>query len=164
MASHARKELGLDVHTARLSEAEADLAAERFDAVCAFHVVEHLPDPLGAMQLIRRTLRPGGHLLIEVPNAQSRAARRQGKRWKPLDLPHHLGHHSPASLRELLSRAGLEPLSLDTVPFAYYSAAAAPVRLIQGALEGLRGGAPPSSRPHPSAHQLLRASARRAAA
>lgn len=159
MAKHARERLGLDVRTGRLGASA--LPEDHFDAVCAFHVVEHLPDPLDSMELIRRVLRPGGCLLIEVPNARSAGARRQGADWKPLDLPHHLGHHGPTSMGKLMERAGLEPVSTDTVPFAYYSRAPTPVRLLQGALEGLRSGAPRSIKPHPDAHQLLRASARR---
>jgi len=116
---------------------------------------------LRAMELIRDALRPGSHLLVEVPNACSAAAQRQGAHWKLLDLPHHLGHHGPGSLRKLMQSAGLESLSVDTVPFAYYSRASAPTRLAQGALEGLRNGAPWSAQPHPDAHQLLRATGRR---
>jgi SAM-dependent methyltransferase len=160
MGSHAREQLRLDVRTGRLGEIELP---ERFDAACAFHVIEHLPHPLEAMKQIRELVVPGGHVLVEVPNAQSASARRMGPRWKPLDLPHHLGHHGARSLQALFTRAGLEPLLIDTIPFAYYSRAWGPLALAAGALEGMRAGAPASIKPHPNAHQLLRGVARRPA-
>ncbi|MBF0424432.1 MAG: class I SAM-dependent methyltransferase [Magnetococcales bacterium] len=42
-----------------------------FDLVVAFDIFEHLPDDAGAMREARRILRPGGHLLFNVPCFQS---------------------------------------------------------------------------------------------
>ncbi len=159
MAEHARTALALDVRTGTLEQAE--LERESFDAACAFHVVEHLEDPRGALGQVHAALRPGGHLLIEVPNAESAAARRRGAAWAPLDLPYHVGHHGPRSLRTLLVRSGFEVLLIDTVPFAYYGASSRAQRLARGLAESLRAGALLPAGPHPTGHQLLRAVARR---
>lgn len=159
MANHARDALGLDVRTGRLGE--VPLPAGSFDAACAFHVVEHLDAPLDALRAVRDALAPGGHLLVEVPNAQSAAARRLGAAWQPLDLPYHLGHHGPRSLHTLLERAGFEVLRVDTVPFALYAARTRGGRLARGAVEAARARALLPAGPHPSGHQLLRAVGRR---
>ncbi len=159
MAAHARDALALDVRTGRLEDVALDDAS--FDAACAFHVVEHLDDPLDALRTVRAALRPGGHLLVEVPNAQSAAARRLGAAWQPLDLPYHVGHHGPASMRALLERAGFEVLRVDTVPFASYAARSRPELLARGAVEALRARTALPAGPHPSGHQLLRAIGRR---
>ncbi len=45
-----------------------NLAPASADVVTLFHVLEHLPDPMQAMAHIHRGLRPGGLLVIEVPN------------------------------------------------------------------------------------------------
>jgi 2-polyprenyl-3-methyl-5-hydroxy-6-metoxy-1,4-benzoquinol methylase len=49
-----------------------ELAAERFDAffdlICISHVLEHLTDPYEAMDLFARLLKPGGLLLVDIPN------------------------------------------------------------------------------------------------
>jgi SAM-dependent methyltransferase len=42
-----------------------------FDVITLFHVLEHLPDPLAALQNFREWLTPGGLLIIEVPNTNS---------------------------------------------------------------------------------------------
>lgn len=162
MAAHARDALGLDVRTGRLEEVA--LADASFDAACAFHVVEHLDAPLDALRAVHSALRPGGHLLIEVPNAQSAAARRLGAAWQPLDLPYHVGHHGPRSLRTLLERAGFDVLRVDTVPFALYAARGRAELLARGAVEAARARRLLPAGPHPSGHQLLRAVARRPAA
>lgn len=41
------------------------------DVVVLRHILEHLPDPIRAMQQIRALLRPGGHALLEFPNTGS---------------------------------------------------------------------------------------------
>ena len=162
MAAHARDALGLDVRTGRLGELPLEEAS--FDAACAFHVVEHLDAPLDALRAVHAALKPGGHLLVEVPNAQSAAARRHGAAWQPLDLPYHVGHHGPRSLRTLLERAGFEVLRVDTIPFARYAARSRPELLARALAEALRARALLPAGPHPSGHQLLRAVGRRPAA
>jgi SAM-dependent methyltransferase len=164
MATHAREALGLDVMAGRLEDVE--LGEQGFDGACAFHVLEHLPAPAEAVSALRAALRADGILLIEVPNAGSEVARRQGSNWPALKLPYHVGQYGPRSMTVLLERAGLEVLALDSVPFAHY---AAPVSLglpVRGAVAlrevaRTRAAVPPWR--HASGHQLLRAVARRPA-
>ncbi|MEI7810819.1 MAG: class I SAM-dependent methyltransferase [Ignavibacteria bacterium] len=40
----------------------------KYDAVIMVALIEHLTDPLGAMQKIRRMLKPGGFVYIDTPN------------------------------------------------------------------------------------------------
>jgi SAM-dependent methyltransferase len=159
MAAHARDVLGVDVRTGLLGEVPLPPAA--FDAACAFHVVEHLEAPRAALAAVHAALRPGGHLLVEVPNAESAAAGRRGASWQPLDLPYHVGHYGPRSLRTLLERSGFAVLRVDTVPFALYTARTRADRLVRGAVEAARARAVLPAGPHPAGHQLLRAVARR---
>lgn len=41
---------------------------DRFDLVCCFDVLEHIPDDVAALREMLSTLRPGGTLLIHVPH------------------------------------------------------------------------------------------------
>lgn len=84
-------------------------AAEGLDAVVLWHVLEHLEDPLAALRRIRSWLRPGGVLLLGVPNRASLQARIGGAGWLHFDAPRHRVHLTPRGLRELLVRAGFEP-------------------------------------------------------
>lgn len=159
MAGYACRALGLEVIAGGLDE--ADLEDDGFDLACAFHVLEHLTDPVAALRRIAAALKPGGWLAVEVPNAGSAAARRRGRRWKPLDLPYHVGHHRPSSLAAALARAGLDVVQVDTVPFARYAHGPRAFAALRGLAESARGGDFPPMSPHPSSHQLLRGLARR---
>jgi SAM-dependent methyltransferase len=161
MAAHAREVLELDVRTGVLGA--VPLAPASFDVACAFHVVEHLGAPRAALRSVRDALRPGGHLFIEVPNAESAAARRRAGAWAALDLPYHVGHYGPRSLRALLERTGFEVLLIDTVPFALYGARTRADLLLRGLAEAARARAVLPAGPHAHGHQLLRAVARRPA-
>lgn len=78
-----------------------------FDFVTMFHVLEHLPDPCAALSCAGAMLKPGGSLILQVPNVSSCQARIFGTRWYGLDVPRHLVNFTPQGLRHLLDRAGL---------------------------------------------------------
>jgi hypothetical protein len=59
-------------------------------------------------------LKPGGIFYVLVPNIDSAEARVFGSYWHGLELPRHLSHFSPASLRNLAKTAGLSEVSLVT--------------------------------------------------
>lgn len=84
----------------------APFASGRFDLVTAFHVLEHVPDPVRVVGRMLEWLAPGGLLMIEVPNAAGLGARLFGSAWSGLELPRHLSHFSPDSLSRVVSRAG----------------------------------------------------------
>lgn len=152
---------GLDVRIGFLEDVE--LAEGELDVVCLWHVVEHIPDPLGALGCLYRALRPGGRLLLEVPNIASMTARRMGPAWPHLDTEHHVAHFTPAAMRALLERTGFDPVSLWTFPGSGYVPARRllhPVRLGAAARETLHLRALPR-RPHPWRHELIRAVAAR---
>ena len=86
--------------------AEVALPAARFDLVTAFHVVEHLPDPAGALRNMLGWLAPGGLLVVEVPNVGGWGGALFGRHWSGLDFPRHLIHFTPATMRALIERCG----------------------------------------------------------
>ncbi|HEY2044686.1 MAG TPA: class I SAM-dependent methyltransferase [Jatrophihabitans sp.] len=59
---------GLVLHTAMF---EDFVPAEPYDAVLALHIAEHVADPVTLFRQIRSWLRPGGAVVVMVPNAQS---------------------------------------------------------------------------------------------
>jgi SAM-dependent methyltransferase len=84
----------------------AELPDGSFDAAVLWHVLEHLPDPLGALERVRRWLVPGGRLLVGVPNLASLQARVGRERWFHLDPRRHVVHFTARGLAVLLERAG----------------------------------------------------------
>jgi SAM-dependent methyltransferase len=89
-------------------------------AVCAFHVLEHVDDPRQFLATARDALTPDGWLALEVPNIDSAAAHRQGPRWPHLQLECHRWHFSPESLTRLVRDHGFEVRRYDTVLCRYY--------------------------------------------
>lgn len=50
------------------AESIAEKEFAKYDAVIMLALIEHLVDPLGAMQQIKQLLKPGGFVFIETPN------------------------------------------------------------------------------------------------
>jgi 2-polyprenyl-3-methyl-5-hydroxy-6-metoxy-1,4-benzoquinol methylase len=118
--------------TARLADAGFD--ADHFDELVIWHVLEHLADPRGALLEAHRILRPGGRLIVAVPNFSSAQARWGGAAWFHLDLPRHLYHFPVLALREFVRSCGFEIQSEH-----HYSLRQNPFGWIQSALNRLRG-------------------------
>ena len=74
-----------------------------FDLVSLMHVLEHFDDPLGSLRQIReKLLSPRGWLLLEVPNFYAHNS---------YELA-HLSCFTPASLKEMLRKAGYRVVNL----------------------------------------------------
>ncbi|MGB9480056.1 MAG: class I SAM-dependent methyltransferase [Candidatus Acidiferrum sp.] len=93
---------------------DAPFPAESFDVVTCFDVLEHLHEPRRVMARVSEWLKPGGIFYVLVPNVDSAEARVFGSYWHGLELPRHLFHYSPASLKFLAESAGLREVSLET--------------------------------------------------
>ncbi|MFF4724674.1 class I SAM-dependent methyltransferase [Streptomyces mirabilis] len=96
-------------------------AVKPVDAVCGFHVLEHVDDPRKFLATARSQLVPSGWIALEVPNIDSSAARRQGTSWPHLYLKHHRWHFSPQSLTRLVESCGFIVRRCDTIFTRYYT-------------------------------------------
>lgn len=102
-AARAR-ERGLPVLESRFEDAAF---AEPFAIVTFIHSLEHFADPLAALRRARELLRPGGAVVVEVPNFDAWSRRLLGRRWRQY-LADHDKFFEPATLRHCLTRAGFE--------------------------------------------------------
>ena len=77
-----------------------------FDLITMWHALEHDYAPLDTLRRLRAVVRPGGALLVEVPNYDSLTRRLHAERWAGLHTPRHTALYTPATLRAMLERAG----------------------------------------------------------
>jgi SAM-dependent methyltransferase len=91
---------------------DAEYRTASFDRVIIWHVLEHLIDPVGTLREAHRVLKPGGRLIVAVPNFSSLQARCTGAAWFHLDLPRHVYHFPLPALRQLLTQVGFDVRSV----------------------------------------------------
>ncbi len=116
MAEFARKNLGLQVYVGGFDEIPR---GQKFDLIVLFQVLEHLNDPVATLQQCATLLEPEGKLIIAVPNLKSWQSEYASSYWFHLDVPRHLFHFSPESLRNALKIAGLSVSSISYVSFEH---------------------------------------------
>lgn len=110
----------------------AELADDSFDVIVAADVLEHLKDPLGALQRLRPFLRRDGYIVVSLPNvahASVRLALLQGRfQYRELGLIDrtHLRFFTHDTIRQLFDKAELAivqihrqeaPIAIDDAPF-----------------------------------------------
>jgi len=93
---------------------DAPFAPESFDAITCFHLFEHVYDPREVLSRVAKWLKPGGVFFTMMPNIDSAGRRIFKSYWYALELPRHLHHFSPVSLRAMAASVGLEEKSLTT--------------------------------------------------
>ena len=89
-----------------------DFNEGEFDSVTFWSVLEHLHDPASALGIVREILKPSGYLYLGLPNFNSIERILFQKRWFGLDIPRHLYHFDPQSIRRILANAGFRVISL----------------------------------------------------
>ena len=86
----------------------ASLSSNSYDAITLWHVLEHVADMHGYLDTFHRLLKPAGRLIVAVPNYCSYDAAKYEATWAGYDVPRHLYHFSPRSMKVLVSQHSFE--------------------------------------------------------
>ncbi len=98
----------------------SELPGESFSIITLWHVLEHVPRLQETTKELKRTLAPGGTLVIAVPNCSSFDAKHYGPYWAAYDVPRHLYHFRPENIQRLFEDHGMKlqeirPMHLDAI-------------------------------------------------
>lgn len=99
-ANDLAKEKGLVLQTELETFQDA-----HFDVVTLWHVLEHIPNLEETVAQLSHLVRPGGTLIIAVPNFKSYDAKYYGQFWAAYDVPRHLWHFSQKAIRQLFRKS-----------------------------------------------------------
>jgi len=111
IGSHARERFGFD--TVYIGTLESSPYPDsHFDLITMWDVVEHVVDPVSLLTRARELLAPGGLLVIETQDIDSRFARTLGPRWHHFKHEEHIYHFTAPTVRTLLAQAGFRVTKL----------------------------------------------------
>lgn len=88
------------------------LSPQSFDAITLWHVLEHVHNLHQYVERLRELLKPGGKLFIAVPNYTCYDEKVYKEFWAAYDVPRHLYHFSPGSIKYLLLKHEMKVISL----------------------------------------------------
>jgi 2-polyprenyl-3-methyl-5-hydroxy-6-metoxy-1,4-benzoquinol methylase len=117
-AAFAAATTGLPVH--RMDARALASEGRRWGAVTLIDVLEHIPEPVGALEAARTVLEPGGWIAVKVPHGRVqltkehvRARLNPGYRATVADNLVHVNHFGVRSLRRALERAGFTDVRVE---------------------------------------------------
>lgn len=97
-------ELGREAYISHDELAEADIV---YDGILAMHVLEHDDDTRKLLRSIMAPVKPGGVVIVEVPNVDCIWGSIFGRFWDAWYVPYHRHHFSRLSLQNALEAEGL---------------------------------------------------------
>lgn len=120
-AAYAMEHLKLNVFIGSIDSIPA--VDGTYDVITMWHVLEHLYEPHKALIRARDLLKPGGLLLIAVPNVESLDAKVYRNSWIAFDAPRHLQHFRLKTLRMICGMHKLSYVRHENIPLdAFFNA------------------------------------------
>ena len=113
VSSDIARARGIPVFNGTLGDARLD--GDTADEISMNHVLEHVYDPLSLLKECCRVLRPGGRLVLHIPNIASLGHRIFGRHWAALEPPRHFFHFSPRSIDAVLRLSPFRDYRIRTV-------------------------------------------------
>ncbi len=84
----------------------------KYDLLTMFHLLEHLTDPLLYLEKLRKLLKPGGLLFVELPNVSNIMMDASKEFNDFFFFRDHVAYYSPQNLVTVLEKSGFEVLSV----------------------------------------------------
>ncbi len=131
---HGLKTFGLEPYGPNLTEREkrlnisretikeAKYPENRFDYIILREVLEHIPDQKQVLERCYKWLKPGGKLIITVPNTKGLWKKIFRQNWYGYDVPRHLYNYNPKNLSFFLekNRFKVRNIKIYDLPYMLY--------------------------------------------
>ena len=88
-----------------------------FQAITLWHVLEHTYEPIKVLAQLKSKLEADGILVIAVPNYASLDAKHYGADWAAYDVPRHLFHFHPDTMKLVAEKLNLNLEAKVGMPF-----------------------------------------------
>lgn len=116
------------------------LADASLNVVTLWHVLEHVHLLQETMAHFSRILKPGGYLVIAVPNADSNDAKAYGAAWAAYDVPRHLYHFTLPVMEKLAAQHEFKMQSVKGMFFDPFYISLLSEKYKYGGVNPLRAG------------------------
>jgi 2-polyprenyl-3-methyl-5-hydroxy-6-metoxy-1,4-benzoquinol methylase len=133
-AEHARRRFGLTVHCGTLDDVPCE--TEAFDVITFWDVLEHTFSPAETLAKASALLRPGGLVVISLPNWDSWGRQIFGRHWQGFDPPRHLYVFTRQTLTAMLTQAGFAVVDWVCFMPGYFSFVMSLERWLKARLPG----------------------------
>jgi len=110
-----------------------------YDIITMWHSLEHFYRPEEYLNSSHRLLKKDGLLLIALPNHLSCDARKYGKDWAAWDVPRHLWHFSPGTIKDMAGRNNFRFLSVRRLSLDAFYVSALTEKYKESSLPLVRG-------------------------
>lgn len=84
-----------------------NLPADNWDVATMWDVLEHINEPDKAIEKVHSILKNGGYFVLQVPQIDSKVARKQKENWSMMSIE-HINYFSKKSIKTLLEAKGFE--------------------------------------------------------
>lgn len=101
----------------RPSDEIFNLATNSFDVITLWHVLEHVHQLHEYINTFYKLLKQNGTLIIALPNYTSLDAQHYKQYWAAYDVPRHLYHFSPKSMKILTQQHGFKIIAYKPMWF-----------------------------------------------
>ena len=93
---------------------------QSFDVITMWHVLEHVPSISDQFEKFQQYGKPGGCVIIAVPNYKAYDARVYKNFWAAYDVPRHFWHFSKATIQKLARDHNMEFVTYKPLWFDSY--------------------------------------------
>ena len=84
-----------------------------YDAICMFHVLEHISTPIAFLANVRKCLKPNGMLIVEVPNFFDNNKKLSTAYNNFTYMYEHLSYFTPDTLAYVLKKIGFSEIAVN---------------------------------------------------